>query len=469
MRLTNTLTKSKELFTPLDGATVKLYTCGPTVYHYAHIGNLRNVVFNDILRRTLEAQGWTVRHAMNITDVGHLTDDGDGGEDKMEKGAAREGKTPLEVAAHYTEAFWRHHQALGALKPTVVVPATQAIDSQIDLVQRLLDKGHAYIADSAIYFDVSTLADYGKLSGQKLADKETAVREEVVHDAQKRNAQDFALWFFTVGAHADHAMRWPTPWGEGFPGWHLECSAIAHQELGEPLDIHTGGVDHIGTHHTNEIAQSEAGYGHKMARFWLHNEFLLIDGGKMAKSGGNGYTLDTITGKGYEPLALRLLFLQAHYRSQQNFTWEALAAAQTFLKRLRNLAELRYQAINEAASCDDKLEGVHQKVLAALSDDLNTSVALSTLSGLSDELEASGLPKQSLPRFDTLLGQLDDLLGLQLDQVKDITDDDKSFIARRDAARAERRFDEADDARAQLQGRGIKLRDTAYGTQWYRD
>lgn len=468
MRLTNTLTRTKELFTPADGQTVKLYTCGPTVYHYAHIGNLRNVVFNDTLRRALEAQGWDVKHVMNITDVGHLTDDGDGGTDKMEKGAAAAGKTPEEVAAFYTEAFWRNVDSLGTLRPTSVIPATSAIDSQINMIKILLEKGFAYIAESAIYFDVSKQADYGKLTGQALTDKEVGVRANVVTDDEKRNPQDFALWFFLVGHHADHSMHWPSPWGEGFPGWHLECSAIAHQELGEPLDIHTGGVDHIGTHHTNEIAQSEAAFGHELARFWLHNEFLQIDGEKMAKSGGNGYTLDVICEKGYNPLALRVLFLQAHYRSQQNFTWMTLRAANNYLQKLWAFADLKWQTDGGLEAIDDQLEGVYQQMLADLSDDLNTPAALASLSKLMDQLAKTGLPAASAERFQNLLEQIDALLGLQLASRPDIEDDIKQLIAEREEVRLAKDFTAADKLRAALRKKSIAMDDKPTTTRWHR-
>ncbi len=279
MKLYNTLTRKVENFVPASGNNVSLYTCGPTVYDYYHIGNLRNAVFNDTLRRTLEASDYEVKHVMNITDVGHLVSDGDEGEDKLEKGARREGKTVWEVAEHYTEAFKRAMTAMNVLPPNgykspkyedSYARATEFIDRQIEMVQLLIDKGFAYQTQQAVYFDVAKLPDYGILSGQRLADKEVGARSTVVTDSAKKSPHDFAVWFFAVGHFADHSMQWESPWGNGFPGWHLECSAIIHATLGDPIDIHTGGVDHIGTHHPNEMAQSEAAFGHPLAHYWIH-------------------------------------------------------------------------------------------------------------------------------------------------------------------------------------------------------
>lgn len=467
MKLYNTLSRQVEDFEPIDAKTVKLYTCGPTVYHYAHIGNLRNVIFNDTLRRTLEFSGYPVNHVMNITDVGHLVSDADEGQDKLEKGAAREGKTVWEVAQFYIDAFNQHTAALHVLPPTKTIRATDAIGVQIEMVEILLEKGFAYLTEQAVYFDVAKLEDYGKLSGQKLADKEVGVRSEVITDKDKHHPQDFALWFFTVGHFADHQMRWTSPWGEGFPGWHLECSAIIHQSLGETIDIHTGGVDHIGTHHTNEIAQSEAAFGKPLARFWLHNEFLQQDGGgKMSKSGSETITLDEVIKRGYDPLALRLFYLQSHYRSQANFSWENLEAAQNRLKAYRAMADLRWQGTQEGVQ-HTYYDTYTLNLKKSLENDLNTPMALETISAVSDDLDETVLPENNR-EFIIFLSAIDKLFGLNLLKSKDITQEQKRLIADRSTARANQDWPKSDDFRDQLIEQGIGLRDTENGAVWYR-
>ena len=283
LKLYNTLTRKKEIFTPLKKGKAGLYTCGPTVYNHQHLGNYRTYIFEDVLKRVLERAGYRVKHVMNITDVGHLTSDADTGEDKLEKGAAREGKTVWDVAHFYTDAFLRDIDTLNIARADTLVPATGEIPAQITIINELFKKGYAYQTEHAIYFDVSKFRDYTRLSRQKLEDKKTAVRSEVVEDLEKRHSVDFALWFFTVGKYKDHVMRWPSVWGEGFPGWHIECSAISTKYLGQPFDIHAGGIDHIPVHHTNEIAQSEGAYDKPLAHYWVHGEFLLIDEQKMAK------------------------------------------------------------------------------------------------------------------------------------------------------------------------------------------
>ena len=317
LKLYNTLTCKKEIFKPLRKDRVGLYTCGPTVYNYAHIGNLRTYVFEDILRRTLEYAGFKVRHVMNITDVGHLVSDADEGEDKLEKGARREGKSVWDITKFYTDAFLKDIEKLNIKKANYILPATKYIKEQIKIIEVLFKKGYAYETPQAVYFNVSKFKNYTKLSRQKLSQKITGAREEVVVDTQKRNPYDFALWFKVVGRFEHHTMRWPSPWGIGFPGWHIECSAISSSKLGQPFDIHTGAVDHINVHHTNEIAQSEVAFGKPLAKIWMHGEFLLIDSSKMAKSRDNFFTLETTINKGFTPLAFRYLVLNAHYRSKQ--------------------------------------------------------------------------------------------------------------------------------------------------------
>lgn len=476
MRFYNTLTRRVEDFKP-DSDTVKLYSCGPTVYDYAHLGNLRAYVFTDTLRRALESADYQVRNVMNITDVGHLSSDADEGEDKLEKGAQKSGKSVWEVAELYTEAFKSDIKRLNILPPNAYrdekhsdnyARATSFIDEQLQIVKLLIDKGFAYKSEQAIYFDVTRLPSYGELTGQKLHDKEVAARGEVVTDPSKRNPQDFALWFFTVGRFADHSMRWLSPWGEGFPGWHLECSAIIHATLGEPLDIHTGGVDHIGTHHTNEIAQSEAAFGKKLANFWLHNEHMLVDGQKMSKSLGNFYTLSEVIKKGYDPLALRLLFLQSHYRTQTNFTWQGLDSAQSFLQSLRAMADLRFQSAHKGdLLVPTELEAYKAKIKRSLFDDLNTPKALAILRNLADELPFSNLRENSA-HINALLTLIDQSFGLNLLAREDIDDDSKNLIKQREEARQNQNWQLADRLRDELQKQEVEINDTPYGPIWSR-
>jgi cysteinyl-tRNA synthetase len=483
MRLYNTLTRKIEELKPLRPNHISLYTCGPTVYDYAHIGNLRAFIFDDLLRRTLEADGLNVEHVMNITDVGHLVADEDESvlsEDKFEKGARREGKTVWDVAEDYTEAFKRDMAALNVLPPSVnpqrpsnhkrhdtYARATDFIPDQLDMVQRLLDRGFAYQTKQAIYFDIVKLPDYGKLTGQSLKDKEVGVRDEVVTDPEKHHPYDFAVWFFTTGHFAGHTMRWPSPWGEGFPGWHLECSAIIHATLGDPIDIHTGGVDHIGTHHTNEIAQTEGAFGHDLALIWMHNEHLLVDSAKMSKSKGNFYTLADLTSRHFHPLAFRLLMLQAHYRSQLNFTLESLESAQNTLLNLYAWADLKHQAnLAEVRLPDAGIADFLGRVKTALADDLSTSAALAEIFRYSTSL-APGMTL-SLEDFEQILTALDQLLGLKLNGRPDISTDQKALIAQRETARAAKDWSAADKLRTQLAKHQLEVNDTPNGPRWRR-
>lgn len=457
IRLYNTLTRKIEDFHPIKNGEVGLYTCGPTVYHYAHIGNLRTYIFEDILRRVLEMEGLQVNHVMNITDVGHLTNDEiDSGEDKLEKGAAREGKTPWEVAEFYTKAFFRDSEKLNIEEPSVVAPATKYIPEQIKLIEKLFEKGYAYETQQAVYFDVSKFSEYTKLSGQKLEDKSVAARDEVVEDKEKNHPADFALWFKRVGKFEYHSMHWDSPWGDGFPGWHIECSAISTKFLGQPFDIHTGGVDHIGTHHTNEIAQSEGAYGKTLANFWVHGEHLLITGDKMAKSGENFLTLETLTSKGFDPLSFRYLILTAHYRTKLNFSWESLTAAQTayhnLLERVVSYPEPSEVNIEYMAQFEEALE-----------NDLNTSAALAVVwemvkSGIEDDVKVATLVK------------MDRVLGLRLfeqEEVK-VPEEIEKLKNDRDEARERQDFAKADELRNELEKKGWEVKDTANGARLYR-
>lgn len=467
--LYNSLGREVQDFTPIKTGEVSLYTCGPTVYDYMHIGNLRKFIFDDTLKRMLISQGLKVNHSMNVTDVGHLVSDADDGEDKLEKGAKKDGKSVWDVAQFYLDAFIADMEQVNVLDPDKLTRATDAVDSQIKMVATLLEKDFAYITKEAIYFDVTKLDDYGILSGQKLADKQIGVRDEVVTETNKRNPQDFAVWFFTVGHFADHQMRWNSPWGEGFPGWHLECSAIIEQTLGKTIDIHTGGIDNLGTHHVNEMAQSQAAHdGAPLAHYWLHNLHLHVDGAKMSKSLGNFYTLSDLTEKGYSPRSLRLLMLQAHYRSELNFTWASLRAAETRLCDLAAWASLQFDERKLPADCYNpkEVDKKIQEIVDALAEDLATPKAMSILSSLIDS--TPGVPVKHREHFIATLKRLDELFGLELAIQADVDQEVKDMIIEREAAKRANTFKKADDIRNALHKRGIELLDTPYGTRWKR-
>lgn len=468
IKLYNSLGRTIQDFTPIKAGEVSLYTCGPTVYDYMHIGNLRKFIFDDTLKRMLISQGLTVNHVMNVTDVGHLVSDADEGEDKLEKGAKKDGKTVWDVAQFYLDAFNKDMRLVNVIEPKQLIRATDAIDSQIKMIKELLDKEYAYVTDEAIYFDVSKLDNYGELSGQNLADKQVGARHEVVTETSKRNPQDFAVWFFTVGHFADHQMHWNSPWGEGFPGWHLECSAIIEQGLGETIDIHTGGIDNLGTHHVNEMAQSQAAHGAPLANYWMHVLHLHVDGAKMSKSLGNFYTLEELTEKGYSPLAFRLMMIQAHYRSELNFTWSSLRAAQTRLVELYGWACLQFDDRKLPADSykPKEVDVKIQEIIEALADDLATPKAMSILSSLIDI--TPGVPVKHHEHFVATLKKLDDLFGLALADQNDIDQEIKNLIADREAAKKANTFKKADDIRAQLLKQGIELLDTPHGTRWKR-
>jgi cysteinyl-tRNA synthetase len=484
MKLYNTLTRKVEELQPIKAGEVTMYTCGPTVYDYYHIGNLRNAVFNDTLRRTLESSGYNVRHVMNITDVGHLVSDADEGEDKLEKGARREGKTVWEVAEHYTDAFKHDMASLNVLPPNVYqsqkygdtyARATEFIEQQIEMVGILLEKGFAYQTRQAIYFDVTKLPDYGILSGQKLVDKEIGARSDVVTDSDKRSPHDFAVWFFAVGHFEGHSMQWDSPWGSGFPGWHLECSAIIHGTLGDPIDIHTGGVDHIGTHHPNEMAQTEAAFGHPLAHFWVHNEFILVDGAKMAKSKGNSYTLREVIDRDYDPLAYRLLVLQAHYRSELNFTWKALNDAQNRLRRYWAAADRQFQPQRL-----DKFGQLLQSwikshtlipgpILGYLQNDLASTQVLVWVDKYFKMVIDNGLCEEDIDAFKKHLEFIDKILGLGLASRRDLSSIENDLIAKREKARKNSEWEIANRLRDELKSEyKIVINDTPQGPIWSR-
>ncbi len=453
LTLYNTKSRSNEVFTPLSDNEVTMYACGPTVYDYTHIGHMRKYVGDDILRRTLTYLGYNVKHVMNITDVGHLSDDADTGEDKLEKGALREGKSVWEVAQYYTEYFEATMRAIHVLSPAVTSKATDHIQQMITLNEQLVEKGFAYETAQALYFDVTKDPHYGELSGQKLSEKSIGARDEVVEDPEKRHPADFSLWFKRVGKFKDHTMHWPSPWGDGFPGWHIECSAMSMHYLGDTIDIHTGGIDHIPVHHENEIAQSECATGHQFVRYWVHHAFLNVDGEKMSKSKGNFYTIEDIRAKGIDPLATRLLFMQTSYRKPLNFTWESLAAANKLLKKLQRFVATQ------------KKNGVVSREYVAqftegLCDDLNTAKALSVVWSLLNDSHIEDVDKAA-----TLLS-FDQVLGFGLTEVAplEISEEAKILVVQRDAARQAKDWVKSDTLRDELLALGYEVLDTPEGT-----
>lgn len=457
VKLFNTLGRRKEEFRPVRDNEVGLYTCGPTVYQYAHIGNLRTYIFEDILRRVLEYNGYKVKHVMNITDVGHLTSDADEGEDKMEVGARLVGKSAWEIAQLYTEAFFQDTERLNILTPHIICKATDHIPEQIALIQKLEAKGYTYKTSDGIYFDVSKFPNYGELVGQSLEEKEAGARVEV--NPEKRHPADFALWKFSP-KDKKRQMEWDSPWGVGFPGWHIECSAMSTTYLGQPFDIHCGGVDHIYTHHPNEIAQSEAAEGVKMAHFWLHGEFMTVEGRRMGKSEGNAYLLEDLIKRGYDPLAFRYLCLNTHYRIQLNFTWQALEAAQTALERLRE--HVRNARENGGDSAQGRIiPEVRERFLEAINDDLNVPQALGVVW---DFVRSQQNPSDKL----ATLFDFDRVLGLKLSEVSletagEIPAEVQGLLAQREAARQAKNFKEADALRAKIAALGYEVIDTPQG------
>ena len=449
--LYNTLTRKKEELKPIAPPTVSMYSCGPTVYNYAHIGNLRTYVFMDELRRALKFAGYTTKSVMNITDVGHLMSDGDDGEDKMQSAARKQNKTPEEIAAVYSAAFFKDLERLNILLPEIIAKATDNIEEMIDFVKTLVELGYGYETDDGIYFDISKFDGYGKLSRCNLDEALAGARVAV--NTQKRHPADFALW---KKAEKNHIMQWPSPWGMGYPGWHIECSAMGKKFLGERFDIHTGGVDHIPIHHENEIAQSEALEGHKVVEMWLHGEFMLVDGGKMSKSLGNVYTIDDLMARGYSPLAFRYFCMNTHYRNKLNFTFAGLDSAKTAYDRLR-------AALSQSASAPSNPDALpelakHRKnILDAVYDDLNYPLALGelwTVAKLTPCREIYELTKE----LDAVFG-----LELHLPPEKqaddDIPADVRAIADKRLAARKNKDWATSDALRAELDKLGYTVLD----------
>ncbi|MGH7196428.1 MAG: cysteine--tRNA ligase [Candidatus Saccharimonadales bacterium] len=469
MQLYNTLTRKLDHFEPTNPPDVSLYTCGPTVYNYLHIGNWAAYVRWDMLVRVLRDNNYAVDWVMNVTDVGHLTGENEGdadqGEDKLEKGARREGKTAWEIADFYTKDFLESINALNIQKPTQVVRATDHIAEQIDLIKKLEEKGFTYVIDDGVYFDTSKLTDYGKLARLKTEDLKAGARVE--YNQQKNNPTDFALWKFSP-KDKQRDMEWDSPWGKGFPGWHLECSAMAMKYLGETLDIHAGGIDHIPVHHTNEIAQSEGATGKPFARFWLHSNFINVENTKISKSLGNDITLHQVVDKGFHPLDLRMLYLQSHYRSAANFTWGGLEAARQRRLNLQAFADLRFQLKEGGELDDNSFAEVQNVVRTELRNDLHTPEALAALSDLTAAAEDNLIAPESNQAFEAFLRYLDGMFGLQLLDSRDTSSDVKDRITKREVARANRDFQTSDTIRDELAKEGIGLRDTPLGTIWYR-
>jgi cysteinyl-tRNA synthetase len=434
------------------------------VYNFAHIGNLRTYVSNDVLRRVLEYAGYTVRHVMNITDVGHLTDDADEGEDKMVKSSREQGKSVWDIARYYTDAFFADTDALNIQRPHTAPKATEHIDDMIALIQRIEENGHTYESGGNVYFSIDTFPEYGKLALLDRQELQSGARIEV--DSNKRNPRDFVLWF-TRGKFENQAMIWDSPWGRGYPGWHIECSAMSMRYLGEQFDIHTGGVDHIPVHHTNEIAQSEGATGKKWVNYWVHHEFLVMKTGKMAKSKGNFVTLRTLTGEGYEPLDYRYFCLGGHYRSQLQFSFDGLEAARKARRNLTDkVVELREKAgeLPAADETGDAARAYLQQFREDISDDLHVPRALSTLWKLVKDETID--PAERL----AVIYDMDRVFGLKLSQVsaagQELDEQERQMIKEREEARARRDFTRADELRDALTERGVEIKDTPEGTIW---
>lgn len=454
LRFYNTLTRKKEDFVPVKPHQAGIYSCGPTVYKYAHIGNLRAYVFMDELRRVLEYNGYKVKSVMNITDVGHLVSDADDGEDKMSKSAHETGKTPLEIASFYTDQFMKDIDALNIKRPTVCPKATDNIPEMIAVVQSLLDKGYAYETEDGIYFSVEKFPDYGKLSGINLADQRHGARVEV--NSFKRHPVDFALW---KKAAPNHLQQWDSPWGKGFPGWHIECTAMSKKYLGEVFDIHTGGVDHIPIHHENEIAQAECWLGHPAVHYWMHSEFMLIDGGKMSKSLGNTYTISDLVAKGYSPVVFRYFCLNVQYRQKINFTWEAMDAAKAAYNKL--CAQLVSHKNSPARTEKSILDDFHNKFGEAINDDLNIPLAIGVLWTMLKLPKSCDVYKLAL--------DFDRVFALDFDKVKEekkeivIPDNVRQLAETRLQARKAKNWAESDRLREELSALGYSVKDTADG------
>ena len=460
MQIYNTLTRKVEEFVPYEGNKVNMYTCGPTVYHYAHIGNMRNYIGHDILEKTLRYLGYDVTRAMNITDVGHLTSDSDSGEDKMEVAKKREHKSAMEIAKFYTDAFFSDFAKINCKYPEIVSPATENIDMYIKMIEKLIDEDYAYISGGNVYFDISKLKDYYVLTNHQENDLVVGAREGVEEDQNKRNQADFALWF-TTSKFENHELLWDSPWGKGYPGWHIECSGISIKYLGEHLDIHGGGVDNIFPHHTNEIAQSEAYLGHKWCNYWFHNEHLLDESGKMSKSNGAILTVSTLEEEGYDPLAFRFMCLNSHYRKQLVFSYDNLKQAEDTLNKLRT----RISNLSKDGELDkEKYDEYNDKFKNELSQDLNTANAITVLYDLLKDNTVNNTTKLELVK------DFDKVLSINLIKSNAVDDDLRKYIEdkieERKVAKQNKDFELADKIREELLSKGIEIKDTREGTTY---
>lgn len=462
MKLFNTLNKKIEEFIPNEEGKVKMYTCGPTVYHYAHIGNLRSYIFEDILEKGLEYLGYDVTRVMNITDVGHLTSDADSGEDKMAKGAKREGKTVYEIADFYTKAFFSDMNDLNIRKPAIIEKASDHIATYIKMIEKLIADDYAYLSCGNVYFDISKAKDYYKLSGKKAEDLMVGVRDTVEEDKSKRNPYDFVLWF-TVSKFENQDMKWDSPWGVGYPGWHIECSGISYEKLGEYLDIHCGGVDNIFPHHTNEIAQSEAFIGHKWCNYWCHGAHLNDETGKMSKSKGEFLTVDLLKKKGYSPLDYRYFCLNSHYRNPLVFSYESLDSARNALNKLKN----KVNALEKNGDFDQEAFNKYKKKFGeAFGNDINTSLMLTAVYDVLKDDAITDVTKFKI------IEDFDKVLSLDLTKGKEKTIDPVleeeilNKIKERAEAKKNKDFAVADKIRDDLLLKGVKLIDSREGTTY---
>ncbi|MCB2357717.1 cysteine--tRNA ligase [Clostridium estertheticum] len=459
----NTMTRSKEEFIPYVEGKVGMYTCGPTVYNYAHIGNLRTYIFEDVLKKALEYSKFKVKHVMNITDVGHLQSDGDEGQDKMALGAKREHKTVWEIAKFYEDAFFEDCKKLNIKRPTIVCRATEHIQDMIEFIKKLEEKGYTYVSNGNVYFEIDKFPDYAKLAHLSLDELEAGSRIEV--DINKRNPLDFVLWF-TNSKFSNQIMQWESPWGKGFPGWHLECSTMSVKYIGEYLDIHCGGIDHIAIHHTNEVAQSEGVLGHKWVKYWMHGEFLVLDSGKMSKSSGNFLTISSLEEEGYSPLDYRYFCLQSKYRKQLVFSFESLNDARNGYKKLKERIAIVLSAINKNDIVSgEKILSYKEKFSSFISDDLNIANAFTVLFDVLKDTNLNNKEKS------ILIEDFDKIFSLNLMIIeKETTDIDEelinNLIIERNAARASKNWARADEIRDEFIAMNIELLDSKEGTTW---
>ena len=470
MKLYNTLSRTIEDFKPIDGKLVKMYTCGPTVYNYAHIGNLRTYIHEDILEKTLRYVGYNVKRVMNITDVGHLESDADEGEDKMLKGAKRENKTVWEIAQYYTDAFFEDIGKLNIKKPDVVAKATDYIDDYIEFIKVLEQKGYTYMANGNVYFDITKVENYTKLSGMDLDQLKTASREDVYVDIHKKNPQDFVLWF-TKSKFENQAMKWESPWGVGYPGWHIECSVISLKNLGEQMDIHCGGVDHIPVHHTNEIAQTESYTGKPWVKYWWHSEFLIDQRGKMSKSSGEFLTLSLLEKKGFNPLSYRYFVLNSHYRKQLAFSFDSLSSAENAYNKLKGRVKSIKESVDSMPDISELSESAikyREEFKSCLEDDLNTANAITVLFNL---LKAETVTNSEKLRLIEDFEQVLSLSLLEEGNAKsevhtEMVEYIEEMIQKRQEAKKNKNYQVADAIRAELLEKGIALEDTRQGVNW---